>query len=777
MKVNLKSSPVPGSLRSALPIVVGLSATGLAYQVALTRVFSVILQYQSVFLIVSVSIMGLSIGAAIATLVRQRAKQDEAPWRTLTTGAFLTAVLLAASAAILAWMQAADAVLLAFVASMLPFVGIGYLVSRLFTLFGYAGGVLYAADLVGAATGLLIAFLAISILGAFDLILALAAIVAAMSCLLALRTDDMLLRRRALIATSILAISLFIAARTGLIAFSPANLANAPPDKTLIHMLQGGDATLLETRWDPFARLDLVTVGDDSLRYVFTDAGAGSIMARYSGDDSELQWMRNEVEYLPFTTELAEPSSALIIGAGAGRDVLMAKLAGFTEITAVEVNPTLVQFTRDQRAYNGGVFDLPNVLTVVADGRNYIERSANSYDLIYGNLVYSQAAAPGHSALSESYIFTREALQAYWQHLTEEGAIAFVTHQGIEGLRLLVAALDMLEAQGMTLQQALQHVALASRRGGDPESRTSVVLIGQQSWTPETARALTRAAHDRDMGVLYLSGYQETGLEGLLNGAMSLQDFIDANADLFNYTPTTDDKPFFYQLTPSLPSGLSDLLIVSAFAVAGYLSWAIFFFVRQDGQQWKRATLTPFFALLGAAYMLVEIPLIQRFGLLLGQPSLALIVVTGALLLSSGLGSYISSRIALNLLPQRVTLAAAAAAITIVASLLVYPALISAALPLSMELRVAVTILAILPLGFVMGIPFPGGLRMAYAADSRGIAAFWGANAVTSVLGSALAMTLAMSMGFSSAHLLGAILYSTVAIIVLLSWPRLVAQS
>jgi hypothetical protein len=258
---------------------------------------------------------------------------------------------------------------------------------------------------------------------------------------------------------------------------------------------------------------------------------------------------------------------------------------------------------------------------------------------------------------------------------------------------------------------------------------------------------------------------------------MSLHDFIDANADLFNYTPTTDDKPFFYQLTPSLPSGLSDLLIVSAFAVAGYLSWAIFFFVRQDGQQWKRATLTPFFALLGAAYMLVEIPLIQRFGLLLGQPSLALIVVTGALLLSSGLGSYISSRIALNFLPQRVTLAAAAAAITIVVSLLVYPALISAALPLSMELRVAVTILAILPLGFVMGIPFPGGLRMAYAADSRGIAAFWGANAVTSVLGSALAMTLAMSMGFSSAQLLGAILYSTVAIIVLLSWPRLVAQS
>src|SRR5688572_8843540 len=108
----------------------------------------------------------------------------------------------------------------------------------------------------------------------------------------------------------------------------------------------------------------------------------------------------------------------------------MARLAGAERITAVEINPALVELTRDMADFNGGILDLPNVETVVADGRNYVERSSQKYDLIYGNVVYSQAAAPGHSALSESYIFTREALRTYWQHLTDTGSIAFATHQG-----------------------------------------------------------------------------------------------------------------------------------------------------------------------------------------------------------------------------------------------------------------------------------------------------------------------------------------------------------
>jgi hypothetical protein len=477
---------------------------------------------------------------------------------------------------------------------------------------------------------------------------------------------------------------------------------------------------------------------------------------------------------LPFTLTPETTQKVLILGAGAGKDILMAHLAGAESITAVEINPDLVALTRDFGSYNGDIYDLPGVKTVTVDGRNYAERSTEHYDLIYANLVYSQAAAPGTSALAESYIFTREALTTYWDRLSENGRIGFVTHHGIEGLRLLVAALDMLEDQGMTLPEALQHVGLVSLRGDNPQTRTSVVMILRQPWTSDETTVFADAAHQRDMGVLYLPVYQELGLQGLASGQTTLKQFIKENAAEYNFTPTTDDNPFFYQFLPGLPGQVSDLLLISLILIGVYLSWNMFFFVRRD-HHWKRLSLAPYFALLGVAFMLVEIPLIQRFGLLLGQPVLALVIVIGALLLGGGLGSLFESRYAVLRLPRVVAGAAVLAAIMVAASRFVLPALIDAAMPSSLAIRGIVTAAALLPLGFLMGMPFPGGLRIAHQVDPEGIAAFWGANAVASVLGSAVAMALAINVGFSAALLLGAALYGLAALMSFGIWPRLLA--
>lgn len=774
MKTESSSNAIAGQLHAGLAAIFLFAGAGLAYEITLTRVFSVILQYQSVFLVVSVSILGLGAGAALATL-RRRDSARTNEWADLTAAAGATALLLVGAAVTIAWVRSAEGTIIAFVAAMLPFAGIGFVNARLFAAFARSGGTLYAADLLGATVGLLLAFAAIGWIGGFDLILALAVLAGVGTVVLARLSTSRTLRARSLVFAGVLALGFVLNRGAGLIEFSPGAIANAPPDKTLIHLMQAGEVAVLETRWDPFARLDMATFGDDSIRYVFTDAGAGSLMIRYDGSDDEIGWMRREIEYLPFATAPNADRSVLIIGAGAGRDVLMAKLAGAGSITAVEINPALVDLTRDTADYNGGVLDLPGVQTVIADGRNFVERTDQAYDLIYGNVVYSQAAAPGHSALSESYVFTREALHAYWAHLTDTGEITFVTHQGVEGIRLLVAALDMLQGEGMTIQEALDRVALATRRSGDVQSRTSLVTVRRQAWTPEETRAYVEAARAMDVGLLYLPGFQEIGMEGLATGAVTLEGYIAANADLFDYSPTTDDSPFFYQLVPGLPAGLSDLLLVSLIAAFVYLSWAIFFFVRSDGMHWKRAVLTPFFALLGAAYLLVEIPLIQRFSLLLGQPSLALIIVIGSMLLGSGLGSLFSSRFALTALPRRITLIGALVAVVVALTLPVYSALIGWALPFGLEVRVAVTVIAILPLGFVMGMPFPSGLRVAHEADARGIAAFWGANAVTSVVGSVLAMALAVEIGFSAALLAGAALYAATAGLVRLTWHRVLA--
>jgi hypothetical protein len=497
-------------------------------------------------------------------------------------------------------------------------------------------------------------------------------------------------------------------------------------------------------------------------------------MVRYSGLDDEVSWLVQEIAYLPFTVNPDGTDRVLILGAGAGKDVLMAHLAGAESITAVEINPQMVDLTRDYADYNGGVFDLDGVRTEAVDARHYVERSGERYDLIYANLVYSQAAAPGTSALAESYVFTREALHVYWDRLAEDGRIGFVTHHGIEGLRLLVAALDMLQDEGLTLTEALQHVSLASLTGSDPQTRTSVVLITRQPWTAGTVNGYVTQAHLRGAGFLYMPIFQEMGLEMLTQGGMTLDDYIEANADSYDYTPTTDDWPFFYQFVPGMPDQLSDLLMAAGALVFVYLSWAIFFFVRRDRRQWVRASLVPYFAVLGAAFMLVEIPLIQRFNLLVGQPAAGLAVVIGALLVGGGLGSLASSRFEINRLPRIVAAAGLLIALVVALSPVLVAALVDWALPFGLGARLTVTAAALLPLGALMGMPFPSGLRIADQADPRGVAAFWGANAVTSVLGTAAAMALAVTVGFSAALWLGAGLYAVAALVALLIWPRLV---
>ncbi len=558
------------------------------------------------------------------------------------------------------------------------------------------------------------------------------------------------------------------------LSYQPSRLQNSPPDKTLLQVLKDPGARIVQTRWGPFARLDVVETADDDVRYVFTDAGAGSTMVRYSGDPLDVAWLKREVAYLPFVVDQADTHNVLILGAGAGKDVLMAHLAGADAITAVEINPQMVALTRDDADYNGGIFDLDGVQTEVMDARSYVERSDAQYDLIYANLVYSQAAAPGTSALAESYVFTQEALRAYWDRLAENGRIGFVTHHGIEGLRLLVGALDMLEDQGMTLQEALRHVSLASLTSGDAQMRTSVLLITRQPWEGAAVQHYVDQVHARGAGLLYMPGFQVVGLEGLVVGAMTLDQYVRANAAEYNFAPSTDDWPFYYQFTPGMPGQLSDLLLAAGTLVFVYLSWAIFFYVRRDGRQWVRASLVPYFALLGAGFMLVEIPLIQRFNLLVGQPAAGLATVLGALLVGAGLGSLASSRLGLTRLPRAVGAIALAVALLVALSPLALPALVDAALPLDLAGRVAVTAAVALVLGLLMGVPFPSGLRVAGASDPQGVAAFWGANALSSVLGTAAAMALAVAIGFSAALWLGAGLYALAALIALGVWPRIV---
>ncbi|MBI1791009.1 MAG: hypothetical protein HYR60_26055 [Acidobacteria bacterium] len=160
-----------------------------------------------------------------------------------------------------------------------------------------------------------------------------------------------------------------------------------------------------------------------------------------------------------------------------------------------------------------------------------------------------------------------------------------------------------------------------------------------------------------------------------------------------------------------------------------------------------------YFVAIGAGYIMIEVALIQKFVLLLGHPTYALTVVIFSLLVSSGIGSASSGRLRWS---GRAPLGAS----LLVA--LMTPALgplIGAAAGWPLGLKAALTVLLIFPVGFLMGMPFPNGLRTLEARHKPAVRWAWSLNAAASVLGSAGAILGALNAGLAQTMLTGAALY------------------
>ncbi len=755
-----------------------LAGAGLALQVTLTRIFSIIFQYHFVFLVVSLAILGLGLGAA-AGYFALRSGWTKGGARAITVSALILAPAFPVAAWLLTTVNSADLTASAVMASAVPFLLIGWTNALIYAQYCARSNFIYGADLIGAAVGLVVAPALLTALGPFGAAVSMGAFGGLAAALLAFGISPGQGRWRvvAVFARVALAALTLVNRAAGVIAFDPHRVAVPPPDKTMLHILNNPaqNARVVATQWGPFAQVDVVATDDPGARFVFTDAGAGSIMVRYDpqAEVQDFEWLDREVTYLPF--KLGPVKDTLVIGAGAGYDVFMARRAGAESVTAVEINPAIVEVTRAQADYNGGILDLPGVSTVITDGRNFVDRSDAQFDLIYLNVVYSQAATPGVSSLVENHAFTVEALRAYWNRLTDGGRIAFVTHNGLEGVRLLMTALTMLEGEGMALPEAANHTALVMTPNQlDPTTTPSALVIARQSLTAEDGQKLNEEAVGRlGMQALFIPHVFEDTLQELLDGSTTLETYFARNDD-YNIFPTTDNRPFFYHLDPGLPAPLDALLKLCIFLVGGYFIVAAALQPKQPRHDWTRINLLCYFAFLGVGFLLAEVAIQQRFRLLLGDPVLSMAVTVGALLLGGGAGSLFGGRLTSSQVPRAMALAAAGVGAWLAAAALVYPALVALALPAELPVRVAVTMVAVLPLGFLMGVLFPGGLRLGGEADPAGVPLFWGMNAVASTLGAALATALALLVGFHLALLAGAAVYLVVAALVRFPWRRTV---
>ena len=525
-------------------------------------------------------------------------------------------------------------------------------------------------------------------------------------------------------------------------------------------------------RWNSFSRVAVERPADTDSLLIEIDAASNTFITHWDGDFDRIDYIRHDLIAAQYA--LLEEPKVLAIGSGGGADILAALMAGSRDITAVEVNPIIVDIMRNRYAdYSGNIYNIESVRVVTDEARSYIRRSGETYDCIQAGYVDTYAAtAAGAFALTENTLYTREAFSDYLAHLTDNGIIAFQRYyeeQPQQGIRLVSIALAALDQRGKA--NPAQHVAVLRMR-----ERASV-LVKNSPFTSEEADRLMAHCEEAGLEMVAAPGYYTDDLYGQLLTAADPQTVIDDYA--LDIAPSTDDRPFFFYMVKPvnfwkgllLHSGEYQhsravfLLTMLLFVVIVLCVLILVLPALKERHLFSRDTMPAllYFGALGLGFMMVEIGMLQRLMLFLGHPTLALSVVLSSLLISAGLGSAWTARVPLEATGPRLQTYLWTILVLIAVTAFAWPPIFQALVGLERPARVLIAVVTLFPVGFFLGTAFPVGIRRLASQRAELIPWAWAVNGATSVLGSVLAMVVAINSGFTVTLLVGAVCYAIAA--------------
>ncbi len=760
-----------------------LSAVMLAYEILLTRIASVLLTNQYVFLIVGVSLLGISIGALIEYFYSRKRADNSDEDNFPVIGIVLTVLALVAAIILILKVGPTLGKTVVALSAALPFAASGFVFSRLFRLFPRLTSLLYAFDLFGAAVGALLFPPLIDWQGPIQAILLLAFV---LSVIALIATAGNFKRWSFDIPVAIVAGVLFFA------NFNNAILGDVPigrdPNKDLYRLMtiQGNSAKIIDSRWSAFGRTDLVRFDSDtSLMAIFIDGAAGANMIRFNGSLSDSSnaileavggfWGMLPLLDLPDSIK----NSALVIGPGGGRDVLLALKAGYKKITAVDINPQMISIVKDYSGFDGGIYTrFRNVKVVVAEGRNYVRRSDRQYDLITLFMPITKSSQSLNAfALSESYLFTKNAFEDYYDHLTDNGTLLVMAHNMPEAAKMMTTAVAALQMRGLSVQQAMSRIYILGsdmmplfglRKTPVPNWEATFLHIGVHNFSQFDPRASYIPGAEQQMARFSLSTSIDQGIPmmnpvftGVADGKLSLARLETGTG--MNLVPPTDNRPFFFQYDFSTPQVLYTLLWLSLGLLVAVLvipaSWFKGLAAANDTRHNVRKFswwLPVFFISIGLGYIIIELALFQKLVFYLGDPSRSLALLLASLLAGSGAGSLLSNRTK----PSAAVVAGLVSAVLALLVLFLAPPIFNNLQGASLSTLRAIAAATLFIQGFPMGMMFPTCLRLAEKRlGGPAIPWMWAINGIASVVGSALAIIIAMTNGYNSSLALGAISY------------------
>jgi spermidine synthase len=787
-----------------------LSACMLSYEVLLTRLFSIVLWHHFAYMIISAAMLGYGAsGTALALLKEKIAPHFDAVYITAVTGtaflmpgAFLLAQQVPYNPLELLWDKTQPAKLLViYLLMMLPFFCGGLSIGLIWWRFGREAGRIYAFDILGAGAGSLgvIGILFLVPPQRFLILLTAFALLAAAIAIIELR-----MKQRWLMAVFI-GLALVVA----VLPFEGWLKVQASPYKDLSQTLRIAGAHVVDEQSSPLGQITVVENTRIPFRHapgmslnsadepvpqlgIFVDGDGPSVLTRFDGNLAPLAYLDQLTSALPYhvlETSHMRPH-VLVLGAGAGSDVLQALYHNASAIDAVELDRNVIDLVRKRfHEFAGDLYTRPDVHVHEAEARGFANSIDKRFDLIQVALLDSfGVASAGLYGLSESYLYTVEGIQTYLSRLEPGGVLAITRWLSLpprDTLKLFATAVAALEGEGVT--DPAQRLVMI--RGW----KTVTLLVKNSDFTSAEIEAARRFSSERSFDMAYYPGmradevnhynlldkpYFYEGAEALLSAQH--QSFIDRYK--FYIEPATDDRPYFFrffkwsaaaELFALRKQGGMPLLdwsypllaatLVQAF-IASILLILVPLAVSRVRRSFPSGRIAFYFLAIGLAFMFMEIAFIQKFVLFLSHPLYAIAVVLCAFLVFAAAGAWLTGRWQESAIRSKhLGFAVAGIAALSLLYLALLPDLFRLLIHLPDTAKIAISVALIAPLALCMGIPFPTGMARLAVTASDTIPWAWAINGFASVIGAVLATLLAIHLGFAAVILLAVLIYGTAA--------------
>lgn len=789
-----KVSTIEPAVRPQAGVYIGIFLTAAAvilFELALTRVFSVMLWAHLAFMVVGSALFGFGVSGVYLAL-RRSASQIPVRAQLTSLSLFLALAIIGCYVIVTKvpfqmWKFSEDPMNFLYlgvwyVSLIVPFFFAGLIIAKILSIYRNHSSKLYGVDLIGAAVGALCLIPIIPRFGAEGCVVA-AALLAAAAGLFYCPSSFRRLRAATLLTIVVLGLILPKASEVVPITLHETKRRF---NVALAHN------HIYDTRWSPISRVDIAYHNNDTFD-IWIDGGTNeSAIIRWSGNLEDLKPLRWSTIGTVYDLKQGTEPRAMVIGSSGGREVLFALSHGAAHVDAVEMDPSITALVNEEKyaKFMGRLYQHPKVALINDEGRSFVRRQPEEhYDIIQSVNNYTPVAlSSGALNLSAAFLLTKESLNDYLDHLTPNGVLAF--HRGAT-LRMAIMAMEVLAERGV--EDPAAHIVITAGEVPFFEG----FFLKKSPWIKAEVERISRFLDGRALehGKKFLwhpFARNDHGIYStVMNTPVEKLDSFYSSLGVKLYPPT-DNRPFMehflyfgkQNLSPNVPAEFryrekqkwrgiiprGDFPYVAILAESALLA---LLFIGAPLLLRARSSIThpyfkgflAYFSCLGFGFIVIEICLMKRYVLFLGNPAYSITTVLVVLLCGAGLGSMVSSRLA----GSRPGRALRRIILTLVGFVLLEtllaPLVFAAFLSQPFAARIAISALLLMPLGFLLGMPFPIGLRLINETtegeqERQRITAWaWGMNGYWTVIGSAATVFIAVLGGFKSALLIATAAY------------------